>query len=56
MQQQMLFTKSTTLNDIAIFKRELDKSERQREQLSDHLEVLFILFNKKTKFFFFFLI
>ncbi len=52
----MLFTKSTTLNDIAIFKRELDKSERQREQLSDHLEVLFILFNKKTKFFFFFLI
>jgi len=53
----MLLTKSATLNDIAIFKRELDKSERQREQLSDHLEVLVILFNKKkTKFFFSFLI
>jgi len=29
------------------FKKELEKSERQREELSDHLEVNLILFKKK---------
>ncbi len=38
-QQQMLLSKSTTLNEMITFKKELEKSERQREQLSDHLEV-----------------
>ena len=41
LQQQML-TKSSTINDLSVLKKELDKSERQREQLSDHLEVYFI--------------
>lgn len=44
LQQQMLLTKTNTLNDIVLFKKELEKSERQREQLSDHLEVNFSLF------------
>jgi hypothetical protein len=35
----MLLSKSTTLNEMITFKKELEKSERQREQLSDHLEV-----------------
>ena len=39
LQQQMLLSKSSPLNEIVQFKKELDKSERQREQLSDHLEV-----------------
>ncbi|CAF2321988.1 unnamed protein product [Rotaria sp. Silwood2] len=39
-QQQMMLSKSTTLNEMVTFKKELEKSERQREQLSDHLEVL----------------
>ncbi|CAF1520450.1 unnamed protein product, partial [Didymodactylos carnosus] len=30
--------KSNTLNEIVNFKKDLDKSERQRDQLSDHLE------------------
>jgi hypothetical protein len=32
------------------FKKELEKSERQREELSDHLEVNLILFKKKELF------
>ena len=39
MQQKMMLSKSSTLNELVTFKKELDKSERQREQLSDHLEV-----------------
>ncbi|CAF0944563.1 unnamed protein product [Rotaria sordida] len=39
-QQQMMLSKSTTLNEMVTFKKELEKSERQREQLSDHLQVL----------------
>ncbi|CAF4693613.1 unnamed protein product [Rotaria sp. Silwood1] len=39
-QQQMMLSKPTTLNEMVAFKKELEKSERQREQLSDHLEVL----------------
>ncbi len=46
----MLLSKSATLNDMVIFKKELEKSERQREQLSDHLEVLFIFFSKNKIF------
>jgi hypothetical protein len=38
-QQQMMMSKSATLNEMMTFKKEFDKSERQREQLSDHLEV-----------------
>jgi hypothetical protein len=41
-QQQMMLSKTATLNEILTFKKELEKSDRQREQLSDHLEVLFI--------------
>ncbi|CAF4370443.1 unnamed protein product, partial [Rotaria sordida] len=37
-QQQMMLSKSTTLNEMVTFKKELEKSERQREQLSDHLQ------------------
>ncbi len=33
------------------FKKELEKSERQREQLSDHLEVHLIFFKKINIFF-----
>ncbi len=39
MQQQLMLSKSPTLNELVNFKKELEKSERQREQLSDHLEV-----------------
>ena len=39
MQQKMMLSKSATLNELVTLKKELDKSERQREQLSDHLEV-----------------
>jgi len=35
----MMVTKSATVNEMITFKKELEKSERQREQLSDHLEV-----------------
>ncbi len=42
LQQQML-SKSATLNEVILFKNEFEKSERQREQLSDHLEVLLII-------------
>ncbi len=50
LQQQML-SKSASLNEMVIFKKELEKSERQREQLSDHLEVYFIIcFHKRTSF------
>jgi hypothetical protein len=38
----MMLSKSATINEIVAFKKELEKSERQREQLSDHLEVNFI--------------
>ncbi len=38
----MMLSKTATLNEILTFKKELEKSDRQREQLSDHLEVLFI--------------
>jgi hypothetical protein len=34
-----MLSKSVTLNELVTFKKELEKSERQREQLSDHLEV-----------------
>lgn len=49
LQQQMLMAKTNTLNDIVLFKKELEKSERQREQLSDHLEVNFSLFFLELK-------
>ena len=39
LQQQMMVSKSATLNEMLAFKKELEKSERQREQISDHLEV-----------------
>lgn len=39
LQQQLMYSKSSPLNELVAFKKELEKSERQREQLSDHLEV-----------------
>lgn len=39
LQQQMMLSKTATLSEMVTFKKELEKSERQREQLSDHLEV-----------------
>jgi transposase len=38
-----MLSKSATLNEVILFKNEFEKSERQREQLSDHLEVLLII-------------
>ena len=38
-----MLSKSATFNDLVLLKKELEKSERQREQLSDHLEVCFLL-------------
>ena len=35
----MMLSKTATLSEMVTFKKELEKSERQREQLSDHLEV-----------------
>ena len=49
LQQQMMMTKSSTLNDMVTFKKELDKSERQREQLSDHLEMMVKKCDEKEK-------
>lgn len=46
-----MLTKSATINDLSVLKKELDKSERQREQLSDHLEVNSIhLLHEQTNF------
>ena len=53
MQQQMLLSKSSPLNEIVQFKKDLDKSERQREQLSDHLEVRRQFFHERKYFVFF---
>lgn len=52
-QQQMMLSKSATLNEMMAFKKELDKSERQREQLSDHLEVNLFIIKLKIHFVFF---
>ncbi|CAF1174346.1 unnamed protein product [Adineta steineri] len=49
MQQQLMFSKSVTLNELVTFKKELEKSERQREQLSDHLEILVQKCDEKEK-------
>ncbi|CAF1033804.1 unnamed protein product [Adineta ricciae] len=49
LQQQMMFSKSATLNELVTFKKELEKSERQREQLSDHLEILVKKCDEKDK-------
>lgn len=35
----MLVSKSAVANEMITFRKEYEKSERQREQLSDHLEV-----------------
>ncbi len=48
--QQQMLSKSATLNEIVLFKKELEKSERQREQLSDHLEVYFQFKTNHKKF------
>jgi len=44
-QQQTILSKSATLNEMLHFKKELEKTERQREQLSDQLEVDLIISN-----------
>lgn len=51
--QQM--SKSSPLNELVQIKKDLDKSERQRDQLSDHLEVrqtgfFFVIFQKSFRF------
>ncbi|CAF4618219.1 unnamed protein product, partial [Rotaria socialis] len=50
-QQQMMLSKSSTLNEMVTFKKELEKSERQREQLSDHLEVIVKKSDEKERLF-----
>ncbi len=44
-QQQTILSKSATLNEMLHFKKELEKTERQREQLTDQLEVDLIISN-----------
>jgi hypothetical protein len=39
-EQQMMLSKSATLNEMLSFEKELNKSEQQREQLSNHFEVI----------------
>lgn len=39
LQQQSMLSKSAALNEMLSFKKELEKSEIQREQLADRLEV-----------------
>jgi hypothetical protein len=41
--QQAMLSRSTAFNEMLSFKKELERSERQREQFSDRLEVNFHL-------------
>ncbi|CAF3457018.1 unnamed protein product [Rotaria sp. Silwood1] len=49
MKQQTMLSKSATFNEMLNFKRELEKSERQREGLSDELESLINICDEKDK-------
>ncbi|CAF0731240.1 unnamed protein product, partial [Didymodactylos carnosus] len=49
LQMQSHLMKSNALNEIVNVKKDLDKSERQREQLSDHLEILMKKCDEKEK-------
>lgn len=46
MEQQSMLSKSATLNEMLSFKKELERSERKREQLTERLEVCFTFYNK----------
>ncbi|CAF2893391.1 unnamed protein product [Rotaria sp. Silwood2] len=47
--QQTMLSKSATLNEMLNFKRELEKSEQQREELFDELESLIKTCDEKDK-------
>ncbi|UJR23876.1 hypothetical protein I4U23_026848 [Adineta vaga] len=49
LQHQNILSRSTALNEMICFKNELEKSERQREQLSDRLETLTKTCDQKEK-------